>query len=166
MGVSLNFIPTDTFKVTFITYTTEIFNITSTISNFRQLNGTMSTTLTIGGKIALFVTLMYNVVDGTWDITANNLTSTTVPTTEVVLTPDQYNGITLNKNQGLNFSVTMAGACTLNNPIGYTAGDRISLLIRQDSVGAHQLYYGSMYSFPGAQTVLLSTDGSVMDRLL
>lgn len=80
--------------------------------------------------------------------------------TPVVLT-DGAN-IAVNASLSNNFSVTLGGNRTLDNPTNLTAGMVLNFAIDQDATGSRTLAYGNLYKFPGG-TPVLSTAASAKD---
>jgi hypothetical protein len=76
MGVALNFTPADNhFRVAFMTQDAGTFIIGSTTRMFRALNLTAQSSLSVGGKVGLFIELMYDIDKGEFVVTKNNLTA-------------------------------------------------------------------------------------------
>ena len=64
-----------------------------------------------------------------------------------------------------NFTVTLAGNRTLDNPTNIVAGQSGSIFIVQDGTGSRTLAYGSYYDFAGGTAPTLSTAASAVDRI-
>jgi hypothetical protein len=64
-----------------------------------------------------------------------------------------------------NFTVTLAGNRTLDNPTNIVAGQSGSIFIVQDSTGSRTLAYGSYYDFAGGTAPTLSTAADAVDRI-
>jgi hypothetical protein len=64
-----------------------------------------------------------------------------------------------------NFTVTLAGNRTLDNPTNIVAGQSGSIFIVQDATGSRTLAYGSYYDFAGGTAPTLSTAASAVDRI-
>tara|TARA_Y100000004_G_scaffold72376_2_gene81303 strand:+ start:528 stop:980 length:453 start_codon:yes stop_codon:yes gene_type:complete len=64
-----------------------------------------------------------------------------------------------------NFTVTLAGNRTLDNPSSIVAGQSGSIFIVQDGTGSRTLAYGSYYDFAGGTAPTLSTAASSVDRI-
>ena len=64
-----------------------------------------------------------------------------------------------------NFTVTLAGSRTLDNPTNIVAGQSGSIFIVQDGTGSHTLAYGSYYDFAGGTAPTLSTAANAVDRI-
>jgi hypothetical protein len=73
--------------------------------------------------------------------------------------------ISVNLNTGQNFTVTLAGNRTLDNPTNCVAGQVGSIFITQDGTGSRTLAFGSSWDFPGGTAPVLSTDAAARDRL-
>lgn len=65
-----------------------------------------------------------------------------------------------------NFSVTLAGNRTLDNPTNQTAGQGGVVVITQDGTGSRTLAYGSNWKFPGGTAPTLTTTASAVDVLV
>ena len=64
-----------------------------------------------------------------------------------------------------NFSVTLGGNRTLDNPSNVVAGQSGSFFITQDGTGSRTLAYGSYYDFAGGTAPTLSTTAAAVDRI-
>jgi hypothetical protein len=64
-----------------------------------------------------------------------------------------------------NFTVTLAGNRTLDNPTNIVAGQSGSIFIVQDGTGSRTLAYGSYYDFAGGTAPTLSTAADAVDRI-
>lgn len=64
-----------------------------------------------------------------------------------------------------NFTVTLAGNRTLDNPTNIVAGQSGSIFIVQDGTGSRTLAYGSYYDFAGGTAPTLSTTAAAVDRI-
>ncbi len=64
-----------------------------------------------------------------------------------------------------NFTVTLAGNRTLDNPTNIVAGQSGSIFIVQDATGSRTLAYGSYYDFAGGTAPTLSTAADAVDRI-
>jgi len=73
--------------------------------------------------------------------------------------------ISVDFNVGQNFTVTLAGNRTLDNPTNCVAGQVGSIFITQDGTGSRTLAYGSSWDFAGGTAPVLSTDAAAIDRL-
>ena len=72
--------------------------------------------------------------------------------------------ISVDFNAGQNFTVTLAGNRTLDNPTNCVAGQVGSIFIVQDGSGNRTLLYGTSYDFAGGSAPTLSTDANAIDR--
>lgn len=70
---------------------------------------------------------------------------------------------TLNFATGNNFSISLVGNITLNNPTGVTTGQSGIVIIQQDSVGSRTVGFGSFWKFPSATAPTLSTGANQID---
>jgi hypothetical protein len=73
--------------------------------------------------------------------------------------------ISVDFNVGQNFTVTLAGNRTLDNPTNCVAGQVGSIFITQDGTGSRTLAYGSSWDFIAGEAPVLSTDAAARDRL-
>ena len=74
--------------------------------------------------------------------------------------------ISVNFSASNNFSVTLDGNRTLDNPTNQVAGQSGSFFITQDATtGSRTLAYGSAYKFSGGTAPTLSTATSSTDRI-
>ena len=73
--------------------------------------------------------------------------------------------ISVDFNAGQNFTVTLAGNRTLDNPTNCVAGQVGSIFIVQDATGSQTLAYGTSWDFAGGEAPTLSTGGNAIDRL-
>ena len=73
--------------------------------------------------------------------------------------------ISVDLNTGQNFTVTLGGNRTLDNPTNCVAGQVGSIFITQDGTGSRTLAYGSSWDFIGGEAPVLSTDAAARDRL-
>lgn len=64
-----------------------------------------------------------------------------------------------------NFTATLAGNRTLDNPTNIVAGQSGSIFIVQDGTGSRTLAYGSYYDFAGGTAPTLSTTAAAVDRI-
>lgn len=64
-----------------------------------------------------------------------------------------------------NFSVTLGGNRTLENPSNITAGQSGSIFITQDGTGSRTLAWGSYWDFAGGTAPTLTTAASAVDRV-
>ena len=73
--------------------------------------------------------------------------------------------ITVDFNVGQNFTVTLAGNRTLDNPDNCVAGQVGSIFVVQDGTGSRTLAYGTSWDFVGGEAPVLSTDAAAIDRI-
>ena len=73
--------------------------------------------------------------------------------------------ISINLADSNNFTVTLAGNRTLDNPSNIVAGQSGSIFIVQDGTGSRTLGYGSYYDFGAGTAPTLSTAASAVDRI-
>jgi len=73
--------------------------------------------------------------------------------------------IAVDFNAGQNFTVTLAGNRTLENPTNCVAGQVGSIFIIQDGTGSRTLAYGTSWDFPDGSAPTLSTSIDSSDRL-
>ena len=66
---------------------------------------------------------------------------------------------------GNNFSVTLGGNRTLDNPTNITAGQSGVIVITQDGTGSRTLAYGSYWKFAGGTAPTLTTTADAVDVL-
>jgi len=64
-----------------------------------------------------------------------------------------------------NFTVTLEGNRTLENPSNLTAGQSGSIFIVQDGTGSRTLSWGSYWDFAGGTAPTLTTTASAVDRV-
>lgn len=118
-------------------------------------------TITVGG------TSGGTVVAGTGInvVTVNNVTTVTNTFTEIVYNGGNVSGtVAPNRANGTIQKFTLTGNITLNPPDNMTAGQGLTLILTQDSVGAHYLDANVAYLFAsGFQT--LSVDSGAVDML-
>ena len=73
--------------------------------------------------------------------------------------------ISVDLNAGQNFTVTLAGNRTLDNPTNCVAGQVGSIFVVQDGTGSRTLAYGTSWDFPAGEAPVLSTDAAAIDRI-
>ena len=73
--------------------------------------------------------------------------------------------ISVDLNAGQNFTVTLAGNRTLDNPTNCVAGQVGSIFVVQDGTGSRTLAYGTSWDFPAGTAPTLSTDAAAVDRI-
>jgi hypothetical protein len=83
---------------------------------------------------------------------------------DVVTLTDAAN-IATDMSLGNNFTVTLAGNRTLDNPTNQVAGQGGIVVIKQDATGTRTLAYGANWKFEGGFTPTLSTAASAIDVL-
>jgi len=83
---------------------------------------------------------------------------------EVATLTDGANiSVDLGANQ--NFTVTLAGNRTLDNPTNIVVGQTGSIFIIQDGTGSRTLSFGSYYDFAGGTAPTLTTTAAAVDRI-
>lgn len=83
---------------------------------------------------------------------------------EVATLTDGANiSVDLGANQ--NFTVTLAGNRTLDNPTNKVVGQTGSIFIVQDATGSRTLSYGTDYEFAGGTAPTLTTTAAAVDRI-
>tara|TARA_Y100000310_G_scaffold299686_1_gene334757 strand:+ start:1326 stop:1940 length:615 start_codon:yes stop_codon:yes gene_type:complete len=65
-----------------------------------------------------------------------------------------------------NFSVTLAGNRTLDNPTNLVAGQSGTIVLTQDGTGSRTLAYGAYWKFIGGTAPTLTTTASAVDVLV
>jgi|TARA_R100001510_G_C7639136_1_gene196887 hypothetical protein len=73
--------------------------------------------------------------------------------------------IAVNFGTNQNFTVTLAGNRTLDNPTNIVVGQTGSIFIVQDGTGGHGLSFGSYYDFAGGTAPTLTSAASAVDRV-
>ena len=108
--------------------------------------------------------------DATKKITVANLVSaqartyTAAQRGEITTLTDGAN-VSVDLSASNNYSLTLAGNRTLDNPSNIVAGQSGSIFIVQDGTGSRTLAYGSYYDFAGGTAPTLTTDASAVDRI-
>lgn len=74
--------------------------------------------------------------------------------------------IALDLATGNNFTVTLAGNRTLENPTNAVAGQTGQMYVIQDGTGSRTLAFGSNYKFPDGTAITISTSTSSVDLLV
>jgi hypothetical protein len=74
--------------------------------------------------------------------------------------------IALDLATGNNFTVTLAGNRTLENPTNAVAGQTGQMYVIQDGTGSRTLAFGSNYKFPNGTAITISTSTSSVDLLV
>jgi hypothetical protein len=69
--------------------------------------------------------------------------------------------ITPDLTAGMNFSVTLAGNRTLENPTNAQPGDSGIIIVTQDATGSRTLAYGTNWKFPGGAPTLTTAANAV-----
>lgn len=64
-----------------------------------------------------------------------------------------------------NFTVTLGGNRTLENPTNIDTGQTGSIMVIQDGTGSRTLSYGSYWKFAGGTAPTLSTVSAAVDRI-
>tara|TARA_Y100001938_G_scaffold128217_1_gene181789 strand:- start:5294 stop:6109 length:816 start_codon:yes stop_codon:yes gene_type:complete len=83
---------------------------------------------------------------------------------EVTALSDGAN-ISIDFNNSNNFSITLGGNRTLNNPSNCTAGQSGSIFVTQDGTGSRTLAYQSYWKWAGGTAPTLSTAANAVDRI-
>ena len=83
---------------------------------------------------------------------------------DIVTLTDGAN-ISVDLNSGQNFTLTLAGNRTLDNPTNCVPGQTGSIFVIQDGTGSRTLSFGTNYKFPGGTAPTLSTGASACDRI-
>ena len=73
--------------------------------------------------------------------------------------------IALTLSSGFDFSVTLAGNQTLDNPTAVKVGQRGRIMITQDATGTRTLAYGTYYKFAAGTAPVLTTTAGAIDVL-
>jgi hypothetical protein len=73
--------------------------------------------------------------------------------------------IALDLSLGNNFSVTLAGNRTLDNPTNAVAGQSGVIVVTQDATGSRSLSFGANYKFAGGTAPTLSIAADAIDTL-
>lgn len=71
--------------------------------------------------------------------------------------------IAVDMSLGFNFSVTLAGNRTLDNPTNTKVGQTGAFVITQDATGTRTLAYGTNYEFAGGTAFVLTTTANAKD---
>ena len=64
-----------------------------------------------------------------------------------------------------NFTVTLGGGRTLENPSNMVVGQTGSIFVVQDATGSRTLSFGSYWDFAGGTAPTLTTTASAVDRI-
>lgn len=73
--------------------------------------------------------------------------------------------VAVNFSDGQNFSLTLAGNRTLENPSNCVAGQSGSIFVIQDGTGSRTLSYGANWKFSAGTAPTLTTTNSAVDRI-
>jgi hypothetical protein len=178
MAVSLNFVPDADFDIELRTFDTNLFVITSTAGKFQQLDGSLATSLVVGGKTSLWLKLRFNTTDGVWEMYNHNLKTGEVissgggggsgsgSTPEVLLVPDSLGNVTFNAEQGNNFRVVATSNIRFMNPVGYVDGNSdITCVVVQDLVGSRQATWDLNIAMQDGQPGVLATVPGAMNLI-
>ena len=120
-------------------------------------NGTFTSTVsanTIDTSIAIITDA--SITDATF---AGQVVGTPVTLTDAA-------SIALDLATGNNFTVTLAGNRTLENPTNAVAGQTGQMYVIQDGTGSRTLAFGSNYKFPNGTAITISTSTSSVDLLV
>ncbi len=174
MACELDFTPDEQFKIAFVTQDTELFPITSALHDFRAFDATAQEGLEIGGKIGLFIELMFDVDNEEFVVTQSNVVSgetsespgTGASFLETVVTPDSNGNVQLNVSGGYNYVLTLNKNTTLLNPTGFTEGDILDIVVKQDATGNRVLSYGTRIAVPNALPPSVNAAPNAIDRLI
>ena len=74
--------------------------------------------------------------------------------------------VTPNFANGNNFSMTLTGSLTLNNPTNITAGQSGAIFITQDGTGGRTVAFGSYWSFADGTAPTITATASAHSVLL
>jgi hypothetical protein len=158
----------NTFELSFLTRDTGTYPIVSNLS-FVNLDGNISSVMTVGNMRGLAFTLRYNDKLKVLEIVENNLVSQHAATAgatnggggssggsgsgnrpEVLLTPDANGVITPDGSISNRFRFVMSRAVKIANPINFDSDEHIYLNGHQNIVGNWKLAYGTKYLLAGA----------------
>ena len=169
-----------TFATSINNRTTAITANTAAITSINTVVGNVSSTLatSIATRLPLAGGTLTGIVSGTTLVMSAGVGLGAVSTllgkklrltaggaiADLVTLTDGAN-ISVNLNTGQNFTVTLAGNRTLDNPTNCVAGQVGSIFITQDGTGSRTLAFGSSWDFPGGTAPVLSTDAAARDRL-
>ena len=101
---------------------------------------------------------------GTVVLTAEANTFTAGQRGEITTLTDAAN-IATNLADSNNFTVTLGGNRTLDNPTNIVAGQSGSIFIVQDGTGSRTLAFGAYWDFAGGTAPTLTTTASAVDRI-
>ena len=147
--------------------------VTSINTVVTDLSATMATS--IGTRLPLAGGTLTGIVSGTSffvsaiAVGANSLLGKDIHIEKAAVADIQAlsdgTNISVDLNAGQNFTVTLAGNRTLDNPTNCVAGQVGSIFVVQDSTGSRTLAYGTSWDFPGGTAPTLSTDAAAIDRI-
>jgi hypothetical protein len=172
MDVLVNFRPTESFGIRFVTYTDADFVINFQVCKIRLPDQTLADSMTVGGKASLFVELKFNAKYDTWDIVGHNLFAATAGSgggggsggtvggggepdeatgfrPEVLLLPDANGVLTPDGSISNRFRFQMTRNITLANPVNFFNNEHIYLTGYQDEGGGKKISFGRALMLPG-----------------
>ena len=159
------------------TMATSINNRTGAITSINTVITNLSATLatSIGNRLALTGGTLTGVVSGTdfyvsaVAVGTNSLLGKDIHIEKAAVADIQAltdgTNISVDLNAGQNFTVTLAGNRTLDNPTNCVAGQVGSIFVVQDGTGSRTLAYGTSWDFPAGEAPVLSTDAAAVDRI-
>ena len=152
---------------------TNLDAITSVNTVITNLSATMATS--IGNRLALTGGTLTGIVSGTdfyvsaVAVGTNSLLGKDIHIEKSAVADIQAlsdgTNISVDLNAGQNFTVTLAGNRTLDNPTNCVAGQVGSIFVIQDGTGSRTLAYGTSWDFPAGEAPVLSTDADAIDRI-
>ena len=152
---------------------TNLDAITSVNTVITNLSATMATS--IGNRLALTGGTLTGIVSGTdfyvsaVAVGTNSLLGKDIHIEKAAVADIQAltdgTNISVDLNAGQNFTVTLAGNRTLDNPTNCVAGQVGSIFVVQDGTGSRTLAYGTSWDFPAGEAPVLSTDAAAIDRI-
>ena len=159
------------------TMATSINNRTGAITSINTVITNLSATLatSIGNRLALTGGTLTGIVSGTdfyvsaVAVGTNSLLGKDIHIEKAAVADIQAltdgTNISVDLNAGQNFTVTLAGNRTLDNPTNCVAGQVGSIFVVQDGTGSRTLAYGTSWDFPAGEAPVLSTDAAAIDRI-
>ena len=159
------------------TMATSINNRTGAITSINTVITNLSATLatSIGNRLALTGGTLTGIVSGTdfyvsaVAVGTNSLLGKDIHIEKAAVADIQAltdgTNISVDLNAGQNFTVTLAGNRTLDNPTNCVAGQVGSIFVVQDGTGSRTLAYGTSWDFPAGEAPVLSTDAAAVDRI-
>ena len=159
------------------TMATSINNRTGAITSINTVITNLSATLatSIGNRLALTGGTLTGIVSGTdfyvsaVAVGTNSLLGKDIHIEKAAVADIQAltdgTNISVDLNAGQNFTVTLAGNRTLDNPTNCVAGQVGSIFVVQDGTGSRTLAYGTSWDFPAGEAPTLSTDAAAIDRI-